>query len=295
MKRKLQLWACLMAALILLGAAGPAAAIDDAPVAGAVPAWNVSYVGQYGGRSDAIAVRGGRAYLGVGPRLAILDVAHRSNPVVLGQTLPLPGLVRGLAMGMGRAYVAADSAGLSVVDVSDPAHPFQIGGFDTPGQALGVAVGGGRAYVADGEAGLRVLNIYRPSRPVELGFVDTPGTAYGVAVLGRYAYVADGTAGLRVVDVARPNHPLEVGFCDTPGEAWGVAVAGGYAYVADRDGGLRVVDVSDPAHPAEVGFYDTPDWATSVAVARGYAYVANGAPGAVSWSWMSATRLTRCP
>ncbi len=40
------------------------------------------------------------------------------------------------------AYVAGVQAGLVVVDVTDPAHPRQVGGYDTPGAAYGVAVGG---------------------------------------------------------------------------------------------------------------------------------------------------------
>jgi len=116
MKRELYLWACLIVAVILLGAASSPTAIADSPQQGAGQAWNVSYGGQFGGRSDAVAVRGSRAYLGVGPRLVILDVSRPASATVLGQTPPLPGLVRGLAMGMGRVYVAADSAGLGGVD-----------------------------------------------------------------------------------------------------------------------------------------------------------------------------------
>jgi hypothetical protein len=48
------------------------------------------------------------------------------------------------------AYVADWDAGLQVIDVSDPANPRRVGGYDTPGYALGVAVSGNYAYVADG-------------------------------------------------------------------------------------------------------------------------------------------------
>ncbi len=47
------------------------------------------------------------------------------------------------------AYVADDTAGLRVVDVSNPAAPFEVGFYDTPGSAQGVAVAGAYAYVAD--------------------------------------------------------------------------------------------------------------------------------------------------
>jgi hypothetical protein len=171
-----------------------------------------------------------------------------------------PGEAIGVAVAGSYAYVADEDAGLRVVNVSNPAVPFEVGFYDTPGEAIGVAVAGAYAYVADGLAGLRVVNVSNPAVPFEVGSYNTPVYAVGVAVAGSYAYVADGDAGLRVVNVSNPAAPFEVGFYYTPGFAYGVAVAGSYAYVAHGDDGhgLRVVDVSNPAAPFEVGSYDTP-------------------------------------
>jgi hypothetical protein len=47
------------------------------------------------------------------------------------------------------AYVADFAAGLQVIDVSNPASPQRVGGYDTSGYARGVAVSGNYAYVAD--------------------------------------------------------------------------------------------------------------------------------------------------
>ncbi|MCL6432257.1 MAG: hypothetical protein K6V36_15585, partial [Anaerolineae bacterium] len=142
------------------------------------------------------------------------------------------------------AYVAAHSAGLRVIDVSNPASPTEVGFCATPGYAYDVAVAGRYAYVADGDAGLRVVDVSNPSSPTEIGSCDTPGTCEGVAVAGSYAFVADGDAGLRIIDVSNPSRPAEVGFYDTPWGAYGVAVAQGYAYVADGFGGLFVLRFS---------------------------------------------------
>jgi PKD repeat protein/subtilisin family serine protease len=219
------------------------------------------------------------------------------------------------------AYVADNSSGLRVIDISDPANPTEVGFYDTPGYANGVAVSGSYAYVADwisglrvidisnpaqptevgyhdtlatnvavsgtyayvaASAGLRVIDISDPTHPTEVGFYDTPGSAYGVAVSGPYAYVADWISGLRVIDISDPTHPTEVGFYDTPGSAYDVAISGSYAYVADHSSGLRVIDISNPANPTEVGFYDTPENAIGVAVSGTYAYVA---------AWISGLRV----
>jgi hypothetical protein len=270
----------------------------------------VALVGQIGGQSRAVMIQENYAYLGVGPRLVVLDVSDPANPTVVGQTAVLPAIVRGIYVARDYAYVADDWAGLRVVDVSDPTTPVEVGVYDTPGDAESVYVTGGpstgrrgepvepsgrrHAYVVDG-FGLRVVDVSDPAAPVGVGAYDTPGLALDVHVTDgpstgpstgsggtsgrRYAYVSDWVSGLRVVDVSDPSTPVEVGAYDTPGFARGVYVAGGYAYVADGGAGLRVVDVSNPAAPLEVGTYNTPGTAEGVYVAGRYAYMADGGSG----------------
>ena len=111
------------------------------------------------------------------------------------------------------AYVATGTAGLQIVNVSDPENLDVIAYWDdNPGGAYGVTVSGDYAYVADGECGLCVVNISDPENPVEAGHVDTPGHAFGVAVSGDYAYIADGDHGLRVVNISDPENPEDAGY-----------------------------------------------------------------------------------
>jgi hypothetical protein len=176
-------------------------------------AQNVELVGQIGGPTKAVAVSGSYAYVGVGPRLVILNVSDPSAPRMVGQTEPLPGAVWDVAVSGGYAYVADEwYGGLRIIAVSDPAHPYEVGAYDTPGWAVGVAVSGGYAYVADGDDGLRIIAVSDPAHPYEVGFYDTPGSAWDVAVSGGYAYVADDWAGLRIIAVSDPAHPYEVGY-----------------------------------------------------------------------------------
>jgi len=169
------------------------------------------------------------------------------------------------------AYVAAESS-LSVVDISNPSAPVQVGCADTPGDAKGVYVTGGYVYVAAGSSGLLIMS-GDPFMPFLIDYYDTPGYAIGVYVTGGYAYVADDSSGLRIIDVNNPAAPIEVGYYNTPGSARDVYVSGGYAYVVDNDLNLRIIDVSNPAAPIEVGYYDTPKSANDVYVTGGYAYV----------------------
>jgi hypothetical protein len=220
-------------------------------------------------------VQGDFAYVGVGPRLAILDVSTPGHPNSAGETEPLPNVVHGVAVEGPHVYIADRDAGLRIVDVSNPGAPIEVGVYDTAGNCLDVAVSGGLAYLAAGGAGLNIVDIADVGAPGSVGSLDTPGTAWGVAVNGGYAYVADWGHGLRVIDVADPTAPVEVGFWDTPGAAVGVAVAGGYAYVADLDEGLRIIDISHPMAPAEVGAHEAWGLTWDVTVAGNHAYVAD--------------------
>ena len=179
------------------------------------------------------------ALLGISAGVLATPVGAQGCPELVG-SYDTPGEPWGVALAGSYAYVADGFAGLRVIDVSNPAAPFEVGFVDTV-EAFGVAVAGAYAYVADTTAGLRVVDVSNPAAPVEVGFYDTPGWAYGVAVAGSYAYVGDGGAGLRVVDVSNPALPFEVGSYDTPGFAYGVAVAGSYAYVGDGGAGLEVL------------------------------------------------------
>ena len=46
-------------------------------------------------------------------------------------------------------YLADTSAGLRLIDVSDPSRPTIVSTIDTPGGAHNVAISGGVAFVAD--------------------------------------------------------------------------------------------------------------------------------------------------
>jgi LVIVD repeat len=54
-------------------------------------------------------------------------------------------------------YAAFASGKLGMIEVSNPASPVRLGGFDTSGYALGVAVAGNRIFVADSEKGLKMF------------------------------------------------------------------------------------------------------------------------------------------
>jgi hypothetical protein len=76
---------------------------------------------------------------------------------------------------MQHAFVAADSAGLFVLNVSDPVNLEEVGALATDEPARAVAVGdNGYVYLGSGNTA-QVVDRSRPEAPVEVGSFVSPG------------------------------------------------------------------------------------------------------------------------
>jgi hypothetical protein len=166
------------------------------------------------------------------------------------------------------AYVAADSGGLVILDLGDPATPVRIGRVESTFQTIAVAVSGNYAYVSEyvnERPGLRVIDVSNPIAPWRVGSHDTAQTVWHVEVSGDYAYLATDSAGLQIVDISNPLNPQRVGGYVSGWEVKRLAVTGEFAYLAESRfdsvagayrGRMQVIDVSNPANPLRVGGYD---------------------------------------
>ncbi|QLQ08339.1 MAG: hypothetical protein HZY76_21675 [Anaerolineae bacterium] len=74
----------LVAALLVTSLVTPAAGSSLPQHTFSPDALDIQVIGQIGGPAYAVAVVGGYAYVGVGPRLAILNVTNPANPTLLG-------------------------------------------------------------------------------------------------------------------------------------------------------------------------------------------------------------------
>lgn len=243
------------------------------------------------GPTFAVAVSGAYAFFGTGATLTVADVSTPADPQVVAR-LPLSGVVEGIALAGGRAYVAAGTAGLHVVDVTDPLAPALLGSVPLPAtpvnaEALDVAVSGSHAYLAAGFAGLRVIDVSDPGSPVEVGSLPYPGPggtpqARAVDVSGTTVFIADKNygGGLRVIDVTDPADPTEIILVEN--DSRDLTVWGQYLLTAEGSDGLRIYDVSNPALPAEVGSFAPAGFVEGVEANGDVAYAFRRHAGAYS-------------
>jgi PKD repeat protein len=257
------------------------------------------------------------------------EFASVSKPgyIVVGAELPNPCLYRRLdTTGYGYdvevtgSYIcmAAFTAGVQIIDISDPAVPVLMGNVN-PGIAYGIATKGDYAFVASLGSRLHAIDISNPVSPTEVHNIATPGQAFDVAIDGDHAYVGsqygltivnitDPSAmvvvgvlnpnvsingldavgryvycatplGLQIVDVIDPSNPVTVGTGGVAGLAYCAAAQGSYVYLCDQGANFDVVDVSTPSSPILVGSVGLDVGGAEIRVEGNVAYVADNEGG----------------
>lgn len=195
------------------------------------------------------------------------------SPTAFG-FVSIPGFANSVAVNGNYAYVAAGSAGLQVVDVSNRNTPVIAASLKLAGNANGIKVVGNLAFVATGSGGLYIVDVTNPLVPALLGNLPT-ADALDVCIQGDIAYIANGT-NLILANVADPSVIQTIATLPLAGLVRGVSVDPhrGLAAVAADVSGMYIVNISNPSQPVQVAQLATGD-AHQVAIQGNYVFVAD--------------------
>ena len=144
--------------------------------------------------------------------------------------------------------------GVTVVNVSDPYEPYEVGFFPDIGSPWrDVKTYQNYAYITnESGGGLMILDLTDPENPVRLSNYTGFGTAHNLYIdttVG-HCYISGsnlGAGGVRILDLANPTNPVEIGSWETV-YFHDVMVQDGRLYgSAINVGDLYILDVSNPA------------------------------------------------
>jgi hypothetical protein len=179
---------------------------------------------QRGGAMKSVAVADQIAYVGVGLRLAAVDVSDPALPHFMGQSQSLPGVVEAVLVRDGRAYVGAGRY-LAILDVTDPGAILQLAALELPAMVTRLALTE-RALIAgmslfppvyepDGAGAtgaVATIDVAGDTAPVLLSSVAIPQPVEGLAASDSMIYVGNsGTGALYAIeshDLSNLGQPL---------------------------------------------------------------------------------------
>ncbi len=159
-------------------------------------------------------------------------------------------------------YLAAGTAGIVVVDVTDPTAPTNPGSLLLPGITVAVsAIDSSLAVVGrrgGASAGITFLDVANPASPVARGNLPYPSVQdpRALAVRDTVLFVADDLLGLLSVRFGNPDAPAVIGFPSGSG-ASDLDLSGTSLLVATGSG-VQIADVTDPLLPTLLATVSSP-------------------------------------
>lgn len=239
-------------------------------------------IGQLGGYTGAVAVQGQLAFLGIGPRLVVLDISNPAQPRALGQSDILPDVIQALSIQDTYAYILTQDNSLHIFNISDTGSLQEIGSYrpkngrDHRSAYWALNIVEHIAYVLHGGSTsfLSIIDVTSPMQPVEIAVHELPRYITDIAVSGNYLYAPSSQEGLLIIDVTDPTTPIDV--THLPGEFSSIALQGTAVYLAAGEAGMRIFDISNPARPVAMGVYQTDSMPVRKVIVEGnLAYVSD--------------------
>jgi hypothetical protein len=208
---------------------------------------NPQILGDYGpfGSALTVFVDGNYAYVDAGG-LRIMDISDPARQVLVA-SYQIPAEINDIFVSDNFAYLSSDS-GLTILDVSNPASPFQAANLTMA--ANDIFVSGEYCYVVQ-NGSFTILDISNPFMPSDVGGLRGFSSNAESYIVGNYAFVADNN--LKVIDIVNRTNPVLRVNRDIAYEGYDIAILGNYAYVSA--GGLLAIDISDPLNPNVTGSY----------------------------------------
>jgi hypothetical protein len=225
-------------------------------------------------------------YAQEGSYLWVLDVSNPSVPQELSQLSSI--YVGSMAISSKYAYIydnLHNAGGITIVDISDPAHLQVIGNSELlpPDLANGLnrlATSGSLLLALSGRA-LGIFDISSPRSPKMVGYfpntdpgsyliaptvpthkVTVPAQFFDIAIAGKCAYIAaSGPDGMRVIDISDPSSPHQVANLKTAQGVGSIFISGNLTYLTTGDtstgmfyptAALDIIDISNPDNPRKI-------------------------------------------
>jgi choice-of-anchor B domain-containing protein len=164
-------------------------------------------------------------------------------------------------------FVALDSAGIDIVDISNPAAPAFVTRHNTTLAGVhDLFIHGNTLYYVDDTASsrLHIVNVANRAAPTHITTFVNSGGCHDITLVGNRAYLANLGGGFQIVDVTNPATPTLLGSKNYSGSfTHNIWPSGDGRYVATTDetcgtGHLRIWDVQNPSNIFQVGEYSAP-------------------------------------
>ena len=200
-----------------------------------------------GGPAEAVAVSENIGLFSEGEQLHILDLTAPRSPRIVETIQSLGDTISQIEIENNRAYVAARSAGIFIIDLSEPTRPTVLNEFHLGEGQIGIVGLDDNHLYTNYNQHIYQVDISKPRELEVLGNIENP-SAYHFGVDNKIVWAASGKE-LRALDFSDPQSIRIVHTLTTTQYIRGIAAADQKLFLADSAKTLQVYDVTDPSNP----------------------------------------------
>jgi hypothetical protein len=151
------------------------------------------------------------------------------------------------------------SAGLMILDISNPADIKPVSQLPLAGITNGIALIKGYAYLANSEEGFLTIDISNSLEPKVVDKYKMIRIPSKIDISGKYAIVRELYRGILILDITDPEKPKRCTRLFTRGYIDAALIKDQYLYLNGNEDGSSIFDISDPNDIkliSKVGFDD---------------------------------------
>jgi len=224
----------------------------------------ISTYGNYWSSLGDIHISGDYAFATGGVTgLLVFDLTHPYVPeLVLRWDGNLPW-TNVFALNDNLCYVGHPRTGFSIVEISDPEHPFEISRTQGTCNTYSIVEKDGFVYIidrTDDNMGLRIFNVEDPEHPEEIAFLQEFLNPSLILTIGDYVYIkdypGDHRGQLKICDVSDPQNPELIRTIEFDHSIRQMAYKDSTAYISysnRQEKGFFIFDISSTADPELIG------------------------------------------
>ncbi|WP_371801982.1 LVIVD repeat-containing protein [Candidatus Lokiarchaeum ossiferum] len=211
--------------------------------------------------------------------ILLFDLSDETNPILLSK-YQYSNSIASISVQGNLAYVAIGNEGLSILDVSTPSNPSQVGKID--GSISDVVVINNTAYLTDFNEGLKIVNVSDATHPIIMSTLNLEGQMMDLEISDSIIFIAAGEKGMHIVNSSVLDSPQLLGSYNSTANASSIVVNGESAYLSNGEQGISFIDISDLSNPVNITddkLYNTIGPAYDLAIYNDYLVVADGTKG----------------
>ena len=171
------------------------------------------------------------------------------------------------------AYVSREGNGLTVLNTSNPHHPFIVSTFDSLKNIEAIYVNDTIAYLSCGDDGLFIVDVALPTNIHTISSLNTPGTLKKTFKRGNVLFLADGSDGFEAVSIENIKYPVMLDSLHLPGYVYDICLQDTIAYLSIGIKGIAIVNIKDPQNLALIDTMSACGFSKSLVSNQAFLYI----------------------